>query len=545
MTSKVFPELALINGRILTVNERFDIAEAIAVRGDRIIAVGSNAEIKNKITEETEVIDLDGRTVLPGIFDSHLHMLGTGLSMLMVDCRTPPMKSIEDIKHAVKERAESLKPGEWVEGRGWDQAKLAEHRNPNRWDLDDVAPNNPVFLTRTCGHVVVVNSKALEISGIDEDTPQPVGGTIGRDENGELTGLLLEQPAFILVKKNIPPPDLEKKVEAISMASKAFSEAGITSVVEAGITEEEMRAYQIAQQRGLLTVRVNMMLRGVVEDESEEESLRRIRNFSMITGFGNDMIRFLGLKLLIDGGIGGRTALLREPYENERNCGILTMPEDKLQRLVDEANAQGMNIGVHCAGGRAMDIVLKTFENTNEIKPIKGRRFSIIHAYQPNEENFEQCRKLGVCVASQPSFLYYLGDSYYENVGSDRSKWLKPHRAWLDNKILVAAGTDSPVTPYLPFPSLWASISRRTEIKGIQLGTDQRVTREEAIRMYTMNGAYLAFRENDLGSIEPGKLADLVIIDRDILKCPEDEIKDIKVVKTILGGKTVYCSQPS
>ncbi|MBS7620349.1 amidohydrolase, partial [Candidatus Bathyarchaeota archaeon] len=427
-------------------------------------------------------------------------------------------------------------------GRGWDQAKLIEHRNPTRWDLDEAAPDNPVFLIRTCGHVVVVNSKALEISGIDKNTPQPIGGTIVKDEHGEPTGLLLEQPAFILVKKKIPPPDFERKIEAIKMASQAFSEAGLTSVIEAGITEEEMRAYQIAQQRGFLTVRVNMMLRGVAEDESEEESLRRIRNFPMTTGFGNDMIRFLGLKLLIDGGIGGRTALLREPYENEENCGILTMPEDKLQRLVDAANIKGMNVGIHCAGGGAMDIVLKTFENTDKINPIKGRRFSIIHAYQPSEENFEQCRRFGVCVASQPSFLYYLGDSYYENVGAKRSEWLKPHRAWIDNGILVAAGTDSPVTPYLPFPSLWTSIARRTEVKGTPLGVDQKITREEAIRMYTLNGAYLALREDEVGSIEQGKLADLVVLDRDILKCLEDEIKDTKIVKTILGGKTVYSS---
>ena len=541
-SERIYADLVLLNGKILTVNERFDVAEAVAVKGDRILSVGSNSEIKSRISEDTEVIDLEGKTVLPGLVDSHLHMLGTGLSMLMVNCRTPPVKSIEDIKLAVKKRAESLKPGEWIEGRGWDQAKLDEHRNPTRWDLDEVAPDNPVFLTRTCGHVVVVNSKALEISGIDKDTPQPIGGTIVKDGHGEPTGLLLEQPAFILVKKNIPPPDLDKKIEAIKLASKAFSEAGLTSVVEAGITEEEMRAYQLAQRRQILTVRVNMMLRGVNEDESEKESLRRINNFPMISGFGNDMIRFLGLKLLIDGGIGGRTALLREPYENEENYGILTMPEDKLQRLVDAANIQGMNIGIHCAGGRAMDIVLKAFENTDKIRPINGRRFSIIHAYQPSEENFEQCRRLGVCVASQPSFLYYLGDSYHENVGAKRSEWLKPHRAWIDNRILVAAGTDSPVTPYLPFPSLWASIARRTEVKGIQLGVEQKVSREEAIKMYTINGAYLALRENEVGSIEPGKLADLVILDRDILECPEDEIKDTRVVKTILGGKTVHSS---
>jgi len=216
------------------------------------------------------------------------------------------------------------------------------------------------------------------------------------------------------------------------------------------------------------------------------------------------------------------------------------MSEEKLQRLVDAANLQGMMVGVHCAGGGAMDIVLRVFEETDRKRPIRGRRFTIIHAYQPSEENFDQCRRLGVVVASQPSFLYYLGDSFYENVGPSRSKWVKPHRAWMDHGIVVAAGTDSPVTPYPPFVSLWAAIARRTEVRGIQMGADQRVTREEAIRMYTINGAYLSFEEDVKGTVEPGKVADLVVIDRDILTCPEDAIKETRVLRTILGGKTVY-----
>jgi predicted amidohydrolase YtcJ len=341
--------------------------------------------------------------------------------------------------------------------------------------------------------------------------------------------------------KHIPPPDVDQKVEAIKLASQAFIRAGLTGVIEPGIVAEDMRAYQRALEEGNLTVRVNMMLAGVEGDEPIEESLRRIKEFPMTTGYGNEMLRFLGLKLLIDGGIGGRTALMREPYEDEPdNYGILTMPEEKLQRLVDAGNMQGMMVGVHGAGGRAMDLILNAFEETDRKRPIKGRRFTLIHAYQPSTENFEQCRHLGVVVASQPSFLYYLGDSFYENVNPERSKWLKPHRAWIDNDIVVAAGTDSPVTPYLPFVSLWASITRRTEVKGNQLGKEQAVTREEAIRMYTINGAYLSFEEDLKGSIEPGKLADLIIVDRDILTCPEDEIKDTKVLRTIVGGKTVY-----
>lgn len=534
-------DLLLLNGKVITVDSEFNIVEAVAVKDSKIIATGTTPEIEGLQGEGTEVIDLMGKTVLPGLIDSHLHVVSTGMLLSQINCRTPPMSSISDILTAVKEAADKAEPGEWILGRGWDQVKLSDHRNPTRWDLDKVSSENPVWLTRTCGHIGVCNSLALEIGGVSKDTPQPLGGNIEKDEGGEPTGLLEEGPAMNIVRKHIPPTSFEDTVKAIKLASKAFSEAGLTGVVDAGIDSKTMRAYQRAADDGELNVRVNMMLHGKLGDETAEESVARISDFPLSTGYGNDLLRFLGLKLLIDGGIGGRTALLREPYEDqEDNKGILIMPTEDLQKRVDAGNLAGMNIGIHCAGGGAMDVVLNAFEETNKKKPIKGRRFSIIHAYQPTEENFETCRRLGIVVASQPSFLYYLGDSYHENVGDDRSKWLKPHRAWIDKGIEVASGTDSPVTPYPPFPSLWASIARKTEVLGTQMGTKQKVTRDEAIRMYTIKGAYYTFEEDIKGSIEPGKMADMIVLDRDILTCPEDEIKDTKTLKTILGGKTVY-----
>jgi len=284
-----------------------------------------------------------------------------------------------------------------------------------------------------------------------------------------------------------------------------------------------------------------MMLAAIQNSEPVEESLKRINEFPMISGYGDDLLKLQGLKILIDGGIGGRTALLRECYEDDpEDFGVLTVPVDELQQLVDAANLKGMLCGIHCAGGKAMDIVIDAFKKTNELKPIKGRRFYLIHAYQPTEQNFKDCRDMEIMVASQPSFLYYLGDSYYGNVGPERSKWLKPHRAWLDEGIMCAAGTDSPVTLFPPFVSLWTSIARRTEVNDTQMGTKQKVTREEAVRMYTHNGAYLTFEENIKGTIEPGMLADMVVIDRDIMTCPEDDIKDTKVLTTYLGGKVVF-----
>ena len=541
---EVKADLLLLDGNVVTVDDEFSIVEAVAVKDGKIVATGKTSEIEGLKGEATEVIALEGKTVLPGLIDSHLHVVGTGLTLSQINCRTPPMSSIADILAAVKEESESAKPGEWILGRGWDQVKLTDHRNPTRWDLDKVSPENPVWLTRTCGHIGVCNSLALEIGGVSKDTPQPAGGNIEKDEGGEPTGLLEEAPAMNLVRNHIPPTSFEATVKAIKLASRAFCEAGLTGVVDAGIDSRTMRAYQRAADDGELHVRVNMMLHGRIGDETAEESVERIGDFPITTGYGNDHLRFLGLKLLIDGGVGGRTALLREPYEDqEDNKGILVMSKEDLQQRVDAGNLAGMNIGVHCAGGGAMDVVLDAYEETDKKTPIKGRRFSIIHAYQPTKENFETCKRLGITVASQPSFLYYLGDSYHENVGDERSKWLKPHRAWIDNGIQVASGTDSPVTPYLPFPSLWASIARKTEVLGTQMGTEQKVTREEAIRMYTNNGAYYTFEEGTKGSIEPGKLADMIIIDRDILTCPEDDIRDTRVLRTILSGRTVHKAQ--
>jgi predicted amidohydrolase YtcJ len=534
-------DLVLLNGKIITVDKEFSIAEAISVKNQRIQHVGTTESIKAVTGPETKVVDLEGKTVMPGLYDSHLHVLGTGSALMMINCRTPPIHSIDDMKKAVADKVKDTEPGEWILGRGWDQAKLSEHRNPSRHDFDKVAPDNPVVLTRTCGHLLVTNSKALEVSGISKDTPDPIGGKIVRDENGEPTGMLEEGPAMNIVRQNIPPDDISQYMVQIKTAFKAFNEAGITSVIDAGTTEDQMVAYQLLREQNDVTVRTNFMLRAIDGNEPLESSIKRIKSFPMITGFGDELLRFQGLKILIDGGIGGRTALLREHYEGDpEDYGLLTVPIENLQKLVNAANMRGMLCGIHCAGGKAMDIVLEAFKETNKIKSISGHRFYLIHAYQPSQENFQYCKEMGIAVASQPSFLYYLGESYHENVGDDRSKWLKPHRAWIDEGIIVAAGTDSPVTPYYPFVSMWTSIARRTEIKGIQMGTKQKVSREEAIRMYTINGAYLSFEENIKGSLEPGKLADIVVIDRDILTCPEDNIKDTKVLTTYLGGKVVY-----
>jgi predicted amidohydrolase YtcJ len=310
-------DLVLINGKIITVDSEFSIAEAIAVKNSRIQLVGTTKKVKELVGNVTKVNDLEGKTVMPGLYDSHLHLVGTGAALQMINCRTPPMMSIEDMKKAVAEKVEDAEPRDWILGRGWDQAKLAEQRNPTRYDFDEVAPENPVVLTRTCGHLLVANSLALEIGGISKDTLQPVGGKIIKDENGEPTGMLEEGPAMNFVRNKIPPEEISDFMDQIKTACTVFNEAGITSVIDAGNTEDHMVAYQLLKMSGELTVRTNMMLRAIQDSEPIEDSVKRIENFPMLTGFGDDLLKFQGLKILIDGGIGGRTALLREHYEDD------------------------------------------------------------------------------------------------------------------------------------------------------------------------------------------------------------------------------------
>lgn len=534
-------DLALVNGKILTVDDDFSIVQALTVKDGKIQATGSNDDVNVFIGETTEVVDLDGKTVMPGLYDSHVHLKGVGAALKIINVMTPPVHSIEEMKQAVAEKVRESKPGDWVLGRGWDQVKLAEHRNPTRWDLDEVAPENPVALTRTCGHVLLVNSKALELAGIEKDSVSPPGGVIDKDENGVPNGLLEEGPAMNLVRNLMPPEDIPEKMDCIKTACKALNSVGITSVQEPGLTTDDFVAYQKVMEEDELTVRVNLMLHGSQRNEPLEESLQRIREWPMITGFGNDTLRFLGLKLLVDGGVGGRTAYMREHYEGDPDDrGVSIYTDEKLQALVDEANKRGMLSAIHCAGGAAIDQVLKAYEETDKIKPIKGRRFQIIHVYQPSDENIEQIKKMEVTINTQPSHVYYLGDSFDENLGRERASWTKPHRRFLDEGICVGASTDAPVVPYPPFPAIWAAVARRTQINDTVLGIDQAVTREESLRMYTMNCAYMSFEEDVKGSLEPGKLADMIVVDRDYLECPEDDIRTTEVLKTWVGGKLVY-----
>ena len=541
MPEKKPADLVLINGKIITVNSEDETAEALVVTDGVFTYVGENETALDYVGEDTEVIDLKGKTVTPGLIDSHNHMQWVGKALQQINCRSPPITSIKDLQEEVKKKVRKTKPGEWIIGRGWDQVKLEEHRYPIKTDFDEIAPENPVVLFRVCEHLAVVNSKGLELAGINRDTPNPPGGKVAKDADGEPTGMLEELPALSLITSIMPTETEDVLVDAVETACREYNKVGLTGVIEPGLTPIEMRAYQQAELENRLTVRVNMMRMGNYQEVTVPDLVKRVEDFQWKNNFGTPLLKFFGLKMFMDGGYGGKTAYTREPYPGEPdNYGLRIMDPEDFQQVVDAVNLNGTRMGVHTCGGAAMDVVLDAYEKTDKIKPINGRRFQIIHAYHPSPENIETIKRLGISIVSQPGFIYYLGDSYVENVDYEKICTIKPHRTWLDNGIKVAGSSDGPVTPFNPWMGIWAAMMRQTEVSGECLGENERITRQEALRMYTMNGAYATFDEAVKGSIEAGKYADMLIIDTDFLECPDNEIGNTKVLATYVSGKKVY-----
>ncbi|MCW4012523.1 MAG: amidohydrolase, partial [Candidatus Bathyarchaeota archaeon] len=421
MPEKIPADLILYNGKIITVNPDDDIVEAVAVRDGKFTYVGDDDAALSYAGPETKVIDLKGKSVTPGLIDSHIHMQWVGKALQQINCRSPPITSIKDLQEEVKKKVELAKPGDWIIGRGWDQVRLTEHRYPVKEDFDEIAPDNPVVLFRVCEHLAVVNSKALEIAGITRDTPSPPGGKVAKDEKGEPTGMLEELPALSLITSIMPMETEDILVDAVETACHEFNKVGITGVIEPGLTPIEMRAYQQAEVEDRLTVRTNMMYMGNYKEITVPELVKRIEEFQWKNNFGTGLLKFFGLKMFMDGGYGGKTAYTRESYPGEPdNCGLRIMTPEDFQEVVDAVNLNGTRMGVHTCGGAAMDVVLEAYDKTDKLKPINGRRFQIIHAYHPSPENIETIKRLGISVVSQPGFIYYLGDSYVENVDYEK-----------------------------------------------------------------------------------------------------------------------------
>ncbi len=512
-------DLVLLNGNLLTKAE----GNSLAMYKGRIVKIGRKEDIYPLIGSKTKIIDLKGKAVLPGFIDAHIHLSLFGLSLNQIDLRGT--RSIEELKARVKEKVNRTEKGEWIIGRGWDQELFEEKRYPTRWDLDDVSPDNPVILMRVCEHICVVNSKALELASINRRTEDPPGGKIDRDERGEPTGVLREQ-AIELVQRTIQAPTLEKLRDSLELAIKEAVKRGLTSVhfVCTDRFPDELRALQLLREEGKLLLRVYLI--------PPYKFMGKLRDLGIVTGFGDSMLRIGGIKIFTDGSLGGRTAALEEPYSdmpNER--GILIYSPDELKEIVLEIHRSGFQAVIHAIGDRAIRTALDAIEYALEMEP-RAHRHRIEHASVLNPSLLRRMRELGVVAVVQPHFIF--SDFWAKDrVGPERARWVYALKSLKEN-IVVAGASDCPVEPLDPLRGIWAAVTRPNLPENEKLGV------EDAIDMYTIGGAYASFEEDEKGSIEEGKLADLVILSDDPLEVPPDEIKDIRVEMTIVGGRIVF-----
>ena len=534
-------DLILHNGRIVTVDGGFTIARAVAVRGDRFVAVGDDARIRLLASAKTRQIDLRGRTVIPGLMDGHLHNAGGGPGVDLSSSR-----SVNELLAAVEARARASAAGAIIVSNGdWHEAQLKEKRLPHRRELDRVAPRNPVVLVRG-GHEFILNSAALERWGISRATASPAGGEIGHDADGELNGELVDTARGLV--KLPPPPKLTP--EGIAAQMRLLNSVGLTSVRIPGSFQfggdilAPYRMFQELKAKGELTMRVNYLMR-IFDFSSVEKVRATIASWNVRPDEGNEWLRIGGMKTLIDGGFEG--GHMREPYAEPygrggKFKGIQVVPIADYNAVVMELNRQGWRVATHAVGDAAVDQVLAAYEAADRERSIRDRRWTIEHLFIGRPDHYPRIRALGVVVSAQ-DHLYLAAPSLANYWGRARAEQVTPVRTFLDEKLLVAGGTDSPVIPYNPFWAMYHFVTRNTISDGVY-GASQRITREEALRIYTINNARLTFEEGIKGSIEPGKLADLVVLSADFLTVAEGAIPSIKPLATMVGGKFVHVAAP-
>lgn len=531
-------DTVFLNGQVVTVDQENRVAEAVAVRGNRILAVGSGEDMKPLIQSHTNVIDLQGKSLLPGFIDAHLHITIYGTNKLGVDCKARRITSIDELLTALKEQAEKTPAGEWVRACGFDENLMVEQRYPTLAELDEVTTAHPVFVMRTCAHHSVVNNRALAIAGYDRNTADPQGGRIDRDEDGELTGFLIETAHMNMFEKAAFTE--AEYIQGLRLASKDFVAAGITSVHDAGgYGPENYRAMQKAVQKGDVKVRIYAMVCAL---NQSDDFVRKMIDAGMVTGTGNARFRIGPAKVFTDGASIAPTMAMREPFTSRPDdYGILYYEQDELNTILGEAHARGFQITAHAQGDRAIDMLLTCFETALEAHPRANHRHRIEHAGVSAPDLLARMARLGVVPIPNPAFIYDYGDSYVNNIG-ERVGHMFPARDQIDAGIITAGASDSPVTDFNPLIGIHAAVNRLSKT-GQDVGSNQRVSIMEAIRMFTWNGAYASFEEGIKGSIEVGKLADLVVLDGDILATRADRIKELRVDKTMIDGEFVYQRQ--
>jgi predicted amidohydrolase YtcJ len=524
------PDLVLYNGNILTVDNRQPRAQAIAIADGRFLAVGGNERVRALAASRTKKINLEGKTVVPGFIDAHTHPAVAGRMHLRdVDC---DLRSITAIQAAIRQRAAKTPPGQWVLGFKYDDTKTAEGRPLTLADLDAAAPDHPVFISHRGGHTAYVNSRALEAAHITNETPDPSGGRFDRDPVTHTHSGRVSERATETFDKLIPEVSSRDDYrEGVKLISKMMSRAGITSAHDAYGSHDDLRAYQDAHAADELSVRIYCLIGHAEIDRMIAAGIR--------TGFGDEWVRVGAMKMTCDGSISERTARLSQPYVGRPDdFGIQVMTEDELYEKARKAHEADWQIGVHANGDVAIDMMLRIYERLQRERPRRDPRFRLEHCTLINDALVKRIRALGAIPTPFAAYVYYHGEKF-RDYGPDRLEHMFALRSFLDAGIPVAPGSDYPPGPFEPMMAMQSAVTR-TDSKGNVWGASQRITAEEALRTQTLHGAYASFEEHLKGSIERGKLADLVVLGRDPLREDPKSLVTVPVERTMVGGRWVF-----
>ena len=545
-------DLILHNGKIVSVDSRFTISQAVAIKSGKIAAVGRNEDIlRTERGAKTQLIDLKGRTVLPGLVDSHVHALEAGLSEFRA--ALPPLDSFAAVEAYIRKQALETPKGQWIVVPRTFPTRLKEMRMPTR-ELLDLEKDHPVLFDAS--YVLILNSYGLKKCGIDRNTPNPPGGEIAKDANGEPTGVLKNAPSLIKGLDRTEHFTNAEKLTALEEQLKRYIAAGLTTVGDRAVNEEQISLYQTLKTTNRLPIRAVLTWRPDAGQPTETLQ-QEIQQAAYKTNTGDSWLKFGAFKLTLDGGMTIGTAYQRYPYgpfgkqlygkTDPDDRGQLFIAPPKLLAVMRTARNRGWQLTTHDQGGGAVDNFLDTLEALNREQPIAPTRSHLIHASFQSPEAIARMKKMGILADVQAPWLYLDGPALERVFGYDGMKYFYPLRSYIDAGIVVAAGSDhmighdrnTAVNPYNPFLSMWVEVARETN-RGKVIHPEQKISRAEALKTHTIWPAYLQFAEKERGSIEPGKLADLVVIDRDYLTCPEAQIKNIRPMMTILNGRIVF-----
>ena len=528
-------EVVIKNANLMTMDPGNPRAQAVAMAHGRFVGVGSNEDVEGLVGPDTEMIDVGGKTVLPGFIDGHIHVLSSGVKHVnMADCDVPTLSLVQA---GLKERADRTPAGQWVQGFKFDDTKTDrtasnEGRHLYKEDLDAITTDHPMMVAHRAGHVFYMNSAGLEAGGYNDESEDPPGGRLGRDpDSGKLNGIVYER-AIDHIRFGLIPVDTDEiRREGLRTICGMLNRVGLTSVHDARVTTEEFQTYQDGKANDELTLRIYALM--------WYPQFPALRDAGIKTGLGDELLRVGGIKMVADGAITTRTAYLSEPYEGSMcDHGILAMESAEIEQQVMDMHKAGFQVCIHANGDATIDMVLTAYERAHKAHPRTDTRHRIEHCTLVNPDLLARMKALGVVATPFCTYVYHHGEKmrYY---GEQRLEWMFAQRSFIDSGVVSTGATDYPPGPFEPLLGIQSCVTR-TDSTGKEWGINQKVSVEEALRLYTLNGAYASFEENIKGSVEVGKLADLVVLGSDPTQIDPLGIKDIQIMRTILGGKTVY-----